>query len=157
MTIVVPFDGSELSETALVRATALGEAFEERVLALTIVPKNDAEYARDHDWLGPDEEFEMQSVVGRLRERVADLAPRAEFRYETVGRYASAGTIATTLRRAAKTADASLVAIGSDNAGHMVASIHSVGSTVASDAAFDVLIVRRPLPADSLDDTAAGW
>lgn len=157
MTIVVPFDGSELSEAALVRATSLGEAFEERVLALTIIPKDDREYARERDWLGHDEEFDMQTVVGRLHERVTDVAPHADFQHETVGRYASAGSIATELRQAAKTADASLVAIGSDNAGHMVTSIHSVGSTVASDEAFDVLIVRRTPPDDSTAGEIAGW
>src|SRR6056297_3160678 len=149
MTIVVPFDGSKLSEAALVRATILGDAFEERVLALTIVPEGDRQYAREHDWVGPDEEFDVQTIVGRLHERVAEVAPQADFRHETVGRYASAGTIASKLRGAAKDADASLVAIGSDNAGHMVTSIHSVGSTVASDEAFDVLIVRCPVSVDS--------
>src|SRR6056297_3524151 len=99
MTIVVPFDGSELSEAALVRATALGETFEESVLALTIIPKGDKEYARERDWLGPDEEFDMQTVVGRLHERVTEVAPHANFRHETVGRYASSGSIATELRR----------------------------------------------------------
>ncbi|NEU55522.1 universal stress protein [Halorussus sp. MSC15.2] len=157
MTIVVPFDGCELSQTALVRATMLGEAFDERVLALTIVPDNDAEYARERDWLGQGEKFDRQTVVGRLREHVVELAPRAEFRDETVGRYASTGTIATKLRRAAKDAEASLVVIGSDNAGHMVSSIHSVGSTVASDEAFDVLIVRRSIPTDAAPEETSGW
>ena len=157
MAIVVPFDGSELSEAALVRATALGEAFGERVLALTIVPDGDAQYAREHDWLGPDDEFDLQTVVGRLHEQVADVAPEADFRHETVGRYASAGTVSSKVREAAKDADASLVAIGSDNAGHMVTSIHSVGTTVASDEAFDVLIVRRPVPTDATPGEIEGW
>lgn len=157
MTIVVPFDGSELSEAALARATALGDTFEENVLALTIIPKGDKKYARERDWLGADEEFDIQTVVGRIHEQVIEVAPQANFRHETVGRYASSGSIATELRRAAKDMDASLVAIGSDNAGHMVTSIHSVGSTVASDEAFDVLIVRRPVPDDSAVGEMSGW
>jgi nucleotide-binding universal stress UspA family protein len=157
MTIVVPFDGCDLSEAALVRATILGDAFEERVLALTIVPDGDVQYARKRDWLGADEAFDGQTIAGRLRERVTEKAPQADFRHETVGRYASTGTIASELRRAAKDADASLVAIGSDNAGQMVTSIHSVGSTVASDEAFDVLIVRGPAAADSTTEELDGW
>ncbi|WP_276299327.1 universal stress protein [Halorussus lipolyticus] len=157
MTVVVPFDGSELSEAALVRATALGDAFGERVLALTIVPDGDLQYARERNWVGPDEEFDVQTIVGRLHERVAEVAPEADFQHETVGRYASAGTIAGQLRETAKDAGASLVAIGSDNAGHMVTSIHSVGSTVASDEAFDVLIVRRPIPTEDRPEETAGW
>jgi len=157
MSILVPFDGSDLSAAALVRATTLGDAFEENVVAVTIVPKNHPEYARDRGWLGSDEEFDMGTVVSRLHERVADVAPEAEFRYEAVGRYASTGRIAKKLRQTAKTVDASLVAIGSDNAGHMVSSIHSVGSSVASDEAFDVLIVRSPLPADPSFADSQGW
>lgn len=157
MTIVVPFDGSDLSKSALVRAAVLGDAFDEDVLAITIIPKNDAEYARDHGWLDPDEEYDHQTVVGRLHEQATDVAPSADFRHEVVGRYASAGTIATKLRKAAKAADASLVVIGSDNAGHMVTSIHSVGSTVAADEAFDVLIVRRPIPPESSPAETPGW
>ncbi|NHN60273.1 MULTISPECIES: universal stress protein [Halorussus] len=154
MTIVVPFDGSELSAVALVRATDLGEAFGEGVLAVTVVPENNAEYARERDWLGPDGEFHAPTVVGRIRERVADLAPQADFRHETVGRYAPSGTIAAELRRLARAEDASLVVVGSDNAGHLVASIRSVGSSVAADEAFDVLIVRRAVPTDAVGDDA---
>jgi len=157
MGILVPFDGSDLSVAALVRATTLGDAFSESVVAVTIVPESDPEYAREHDWLGPDEEFDMGEIVARLHERVADVAPEADFRHEVVSRYASAGRIAKTLRGTAKTVDASLVVIGSDNAGRMVSSIHSVGSSVASDEAFDVLIVRSPLPPDASPTDSPGW
>lgn len=157
MTIVVPFDGSDLSESALVRASALGETFDEAVLAVSVVPKNDEKYARERGWLGPDEAYDHSTVVGRLHQRVAEVAPAADFRHEVVGRHAATGTIAAKLRSTARDADASLVAIGSDNAGHMVASIHSVGSTVAADEAFDVLIVRRPLPADGRPGESPGW
>jgi nucleotide-binding universal stress UspA family protein len=157
VTIIVPFDGSDLSKSALVRATALGDAFGESVVAVTIVPKNDAEYARERDWLAPDEDWTEQTVVDRLREQVTDVAPAADVRHEFVDRYASTGTIATRLRKTAKDADASLVAIGSDNAGRMVSSIHSVGSTVAADDAFDVLIVRRPVPTDEPPSASQGW
>ncbi|WP_128476655.1 universal stress protein [Halorussus pelagicus] len=157
MSILVPFDGSDLAVAALVRATTLGDAFDETVVAVTIIPERDAEYARDHDWLGPNEEFDMGEIVAQLHEQVADVAPEADFHHEVVGRYASAGRIAKKLRRTAKSADASLVAIGSDNAGHMVSSIHSVGSSVASDEAFDVLIVRSSLPPDASPTDSPGW
>jgi nucleotide-binding universal stress UspA family protein len=159
MTILVPFDGSDLSESALVRATALGEAFDESVLAVTIIPQHNAEYARERGWLGPDEECDHQMVVSRIHERVTDIAPSADFQHRTVGRYASAGSIATQLRKTAKDTDATLVAIGSDNAGHMVSSIHSVGSTVAADDMFDVLIVRQTVADDAIpaEPPPTGW
>jgi len=157
MSVLVPFDGSDLAVAALVRASKVADAFETNVVAIVIVPQDDAEYARDRGWLRPGEAFEMETVLGRLHEQVTDIAPAADFRHETVGRFASAGRIATQLRRAAKDADTSLVAIGSDNAGHMVSSIHSVGSSVASDEAFDVLIVRSPLPPDASPTDSPGW
>ena len=48
MTFVVPFDGSALAETALVRADEFSEVLDERVVAVTVVPR-DPEYAREHD------------------------------------------------------------------------------------------------------------
>jgi len=39
MTLVVPFDGSELAEAALVRATEFGNVLEEDVLAVSVIPK----------------------------------------------------------------------------------------------------------------------
>jgi len=39
MTLVVPFDGSDLAEAALVRATEFGSVFDEDVLAISVIPK----------------------------------------------------------------------------------------------------------------------
>ncbi|WP_135829230.1 universal stress protein [Halorussus halobius] len=147
MSILVPFDGSSLAKSALVRATELRDVFDERVLAVSIVPTANAAYAREHGWIGPDEEYDRHSAVDQLGREVAELAPAAGFRHQFVGRHASAGTIARKIRDVGQEVDASLVVIGSDNAGSLVSSIHSVGTSVASDDAFDVFIVRRPVPA----------
>lgn len=156
MTILVPFDGSDLSESALARATVLGNAFDDDVLTVTIVPKGDAEWARERGWLGPEEEYDLDAVVDRIHERVTDVAPDAEVRHEFVDRYAPTGRISKKLRKIATDIDASMIAIGSDNAGRMVSSIRSVGSTVAADDAFDVLIVRRPAPTVSQSSARTG-
>ncbi|WP_115863442.1 universal stress protein [Halorussus litoreus] len=156
MTILVPFDGSELSESALVRATALGDVFGEQVLALSVVPTGNATYARERDWLGPEEEYDDGRVVGQLHEQMTGVSPSADFRHEFVDRYASTGTIARRLREMAKEVGASLVVIGSDNAGSMVASIRSVGSTVAAADAFDVLIVRQSATVEE-SRAKSGW
>mgnify|MGYP003836178145 CR=1 FL=1 len=39
MTILVPFDGSDLAEAALIRATQFGNLFDEDVLAVSVIPK----------------------------------------------------------------------------------------------------------------------
>ena len=147
MTLVVPFDGSELAEAALVRATEFGTVFDETVLAVTVIPEGNAEYAREHGWIGPDEPFDMQAVVSTVHEGVTDVCPSADFRHEVVGRYAPSGSIANRLRDLAEEEDASMVFIGSDNAGGIVAAVSSVGATVATHEAYDVVIVRHRGPA----------
>jgi len=66
MTLVVPFDGSLLAEAALVRATEFGNVFDEDVLAVSIIKKGNTDYAREHGWIGQDEEFDMESIVSKL-------------------------------------------------------------------------------------------
>jgi len=147
MTLLVPFDGSDLAEAALVRATEFGTVFDEDVLAVSVVPKGNADYARDRGWIGPDEAFDRTAVVSSLHTQVTDLCPSADFRHVVVDRYAPSGTISKELRRVARREDASMVFIGSENAGHLVRSVSSVGERVASDDAYDVVVVRQRAPA----------
>lgn len=94
MTFVVPFDGGELSETALVRASEFSEVLDERV-AVTVIPAGNDEYARERDWLGPEEAFDVDGVVSTMHERVIELVPSADFRHVVVDRYAPTGTVST--------------------------------------------------------------
>jgi nucleotide-binding universal stress UspA family protein len=146
MTFVVPFDGSELAAAALVRAVEFGDVLDERVVSVSVIPDGNAAYARERGWLEADEPFDREAVVATLHEDVAALAPNAEFRYETVGRRATTGTISKRLREIARKEDASMVFVGSENAGHLVSSLSSVGGTVAADDAYDVVIVRHRAP-----------
>jgi nucleotide-binding universal stress UspA family protein len=146
MTFVVPYDGSDLAKAALVRATEFSTVFETRVLAVSVVPENNATYAREHGWLGPDEEFDVDAVVSTLHEQVVTLSPSANFQHDLVDRYASAGRIAKEVRKVAQAVDAAMVFIGSDDAGKIVSSVGSVGSTIATDETYDVIIVRDPSP-----------
>lgn len=147
MTFVIPFDGSKLAETALVRAREFSGVLEEKsIVAVTVIPNENAEYARDHGWLRPDEPFEMESVVEQLHKQVMTLTPSANFRHLTVDRYAPSGSIASEVRDFANNTDASMVFIGSENAGHMVTGISSVGSSVATEDSYDVVIIRNKAP-----------
>ncbi|MFP9190389.1 universal stress protein [Natronosalvus vescus] len=146
MTLLVPFDGSPLSEAALVRASQFGTVLEEPVIAFSVIPRNNADYARDRSWIGTDESFDLETIITHLRESVTALCPATEFRYEVVDRYAPTGTIAQRVRKLAKTLEATLVFIGSENAGRLVASVSSVGRGVATDDAYDVVIIRSRKP-----------
>jgi nucleotide-binding universal stress UspA family protein len=158
MTLVVPFDGSKLAETALVRATEFSAVFDEDVIAVTVIPKNDTSYARKKGWIGPEESFDLDAIVRGLSERVRDLCPSADFRHEVVGRYTSHGAIGNTLRQVAREERASMVFIGSENAGHLVTSVSSVGSNVAAEDFYDVVIIRHQQPAriEKLREAALG-
>ncbi|WP_435361128.1 universal stress protein [Haloarchaeobius sp. DFWS5] len=144
MTFVVPYDDGPLSRAALDRAVALSEPLDEDVLVVTVVPNSDA-YASDHGWLDADTPFSIEAAAESLRTAVASLAPDASFQYVRTGASPSPGTIATKLRQVARDADASVVFVGSDDAGRLVSSLGSVGSTVAADDEYDVYIVRHPL------------
>lgn len=143
MTIVVPYDGSELSRAALKRATECVGAFGSELTAISIIPSGNESYARERGWLGSDESFETETIGERLCEQVTEIAPESEFDYIVLGSYPQAGMIASKIRSYAKDEDATLVVIGSDNAGRIVSSVSSVGSSVATDNSYDVLIVRH--------------
>jgi nucleotide-binding universal stress UspA family protein len=149
MVFVVPFDGSDLASAALVRAVEFSTVLEEEVLAVSVIPERNTRYARERGWLDADDVFELDTVVARLHDHVTDVAPSADFRHYTVDRYAPPGTIASTLEDAVQEVDASMVFIGSENAGRVVTGVGSVGARVASDEAYDVVIVRNPGPAQA--------
>lgn len=163
MTYLVPYDGSELAKSALVRARlhaiALDEApsdvrkhvFREEpleVVAVSIVPDS-ARYAREKGWIRDDEEFRTRHVVERLHREVTDLDPSASFQFERVDGEATAGTISRRLQRKAGELNATMVFIGSKNAGRIITPLTSVGGGVAAEQDYDVCIVRRRLPPEA--------
>lgn len=154
MTLLVPFDGSPLSEAALSSAVGFGRTLGEPVVVVTAIPVQNPAYARKQGWLDTGEAFDVDAIVAALEEQVAELAPEASFRHERVSQGAGPGTIAKVLRRVARQTEAKLVFVGSENAGRLVTSLTSVGGNVASDPTYDVLIVRRTTPAPIGSDVA---
>jgi nucleotide-binding universal stress UspA family protein len=148
MTILVPFDGSTLAREALVRAATRYRAPGERVVALTVVPLGNAQYAVDRGWLDAGEGFDREAIESRLGAVVDGLAPMATHEVRAVDTYAPTGTVARAVRRAGRQLDASLVCVGSEEAGSVVSTLLSVGDSVLSDTTRDVLVVRtvRELP-----------
>jgi nucleotide-binding universal stress UspA family protein len=146
MTLLVPFDGSPLAGAALSRAAQFADTFDDSVVAVAVVPVGDTDYARDCGWIEPGEAFDYDAIVSTLREQVREHAPDAEFRAECVSRGVQAGSIARIIRRTARDLGASMVFVGSDNAGRLVTTLSSVGGNVASDRTYDVVIVRHTAP-----------
>ena len=146
MTFVVPFDGTELAEAALVRAVEYGRALDEDVAAVTVIPER-KRYARAKGWIGEeDESFDVEAVVERLRDRVHALAPSATFEYERIREFPPEERIADRIERLALRHDPNVVFLGSDNVGRVVTPLTSVGVHVAAERSYDVFIVRRRAP-----------
>lgn len=145
MTFLVPFDASELAEAALVRADEYAEALDEDVTVVTVVPES-KRYAREKGWIAAGEAFDVREVIADVHREVTKLSPEASFRSTRVDGAASEGTVASTIRSAAKEVDASVVFLGSEDAGRVVVPIASVGGTVAADSGYDVHLVRRRVP-----------
>lgn len=146
MTLLVPFDGSSLSETALERAVRFGDLTSEDVLAVTVIP-GEPSYAREHGWLDPDEQFDPDRIADRFERQVGLLAPEA--RFEAVRPVDVEGSTVTmdvirTIRRTASDVDASILFVGSENVGRVTGPLASVGDPLAADQQYDVHIVRHP-------------
>lgn len=151
---MVPFDGSYLAESALVRAVEYADALDEDVLAVSVVPDDEA-YARGKEWVTGDEEFAIRAVAGALHRQVTEVTPEVSFRYERAAD-AAAETIADTIKELAREVYPSVVFLGSRNAGQIVTPLTSVASTVGADAHYDVHIVRHrsPTPIQRIDEHA---
>ena len=147
MTLLVPFDGSELATMALEKAATFGDLLDEEVVVLTVIP-DDADYARDRGWITQGEPFDPELVAAGLQTRAGEVAPEATFRTEEVSADEPTATSTTEvvreIRRVAAEVEASVVFIGSENAGSVIAPQSSVGSPVAKDQRYDVYVVRQP-------------
>ncbi|MFC6954440.1 universal stress protein [Halorubellus litoreus] len=142
MSFVVPFDGTEQSCVGIRRAVELAPR-SVRVVAFSVVPRKHGEWARERDLLDPGESWGNELVVSRLQERAHDVSDAVSFQHTTVDRYAPTGKISHEIRAFARDVDATMVFIGSTDAGGIVTSLQSVGTSVASDEAYDVVLVRR--------------
>ena len=146
MTLLVPFDGSELSTAALEKAVRYGDLTDDNVVVLTVVPDDD-EYARERGWIDATEGFDPDVVVRKMRGTVERTAPEAAFRHELVDSDEPTATPTTNVVRAIRDAaaelDASVVFIGSENVGSVTTPLSSVGGPVAADQGYDVYVVRH--------------
>ena len=148
MTLLVPFDGSDLAEAALERATQFGEAFDKEVVVLVVVPTDEA-YVRERGLVDEREEFDPELFSLELRDQAQATAPEATFRSERATDpedepYASTTmNIVRIIRQVAGETDADVVFIGSENAARVTQPLTSVGAPLSSDPHYDVHIVRH--------------
>lgn len=154
MSLLVPFDGSKLATIALEKASTFGDLLDEELIVLTVIP-DDADYARERGWIARGEPFDVEAIEAGMQKRVEGVAPEATFRTERVSSDEPTSTATTNvvreIRRVAADVEASVLFIGSENAGSVIAPQSSVGSPVASDQRYDVYVVRAPVEAGDRD------
>ncbi len=147
VTLLVPYDGSALSKTALSRAQTFAEYTDDDLLALVVIP-DEPGYAHRHAWLEPEDTFDVGVIERRLTQQIRDVAPAAEVRAEFVENTEPTADTTTVVVRAIKEVAAEVAArvvfVGSQNAGKVTRPLASIGGTVADDARYDVHIVRHP-------------
>jgi hypothetical protein len=137
MVFVVPYDGSELSEAALRRATEFGT--DEEVVALTIIPSG-SHYAKKKGWGDPT--VEGGEIKPWLEHEVDQIAPNATFEFVRTESRPPSAKIAKIIRRKAIEYDASVVFVGSENIGSRMAPVSSIGTGIVSNKSYDVYVAR---------------
>jgi nucleotide-binding universal stress UspA family protein len=147
MTYLVPFDGSDLAVAALERATEFASAMDEPVVVLAVVPEGEPEFAAERGWTDEDESYDPVAIADRLRSQVESTAPGATVRCEHPGDVSAIASVTTdvvrTIRRVAEEVEATVVFIGSENAGRVSTPVTSVGAPISEDPRYDVHIVRH--------------
>jgi len=146
MVVIIPFDGSVLSKTALLHGARASSLYEEHPIAVTVIPRRNTDYARENGWISSTEEFDEETIVSRLRGQVEEISPEARFKHIFVDRYAPSGTISNRIRRFARKQDTSAIFVGSKNAGHSIIGLNSVGGRVTFEEDCDIAIIRNPHP-----------
>ena len=147
MTVLTPFDGSELAKTALKRAETFADSRDEAVVALTVLP-DDAEFALERGWVDAEDEYEPEALRQQFAQQIAEISPEATFRCEQpddshVLTATATDDITRTIRQVAAELDVSVIFIGTENAGRISTPVTSVGSPLSKDPEYDVHIVRH--------------
>lgn len=147
MTVLTPFDGSELAKTALKRAETFASSRDEAVVALTVFP-DDAEFAVERGWVDAEDEYDPETVCRRFERQVEEISSETTFRCEQpddshVLTATATDDITRTIRRVAAELDVSVIFIGTENAGRISTPVTSVGSPLSKDPEYDVHIVRH--------------
>jgi len=147
MTYLVPFDGSDLAVAALERATEFAAVMDEEVVALSVIPLDERDFAVERGWIDDVGAYDPDRIEERLSSQVAEVAPDATFRCERPEDVSSVASITTdvvrTIRTVAQEVGATIVFIGSENAGRVSTPVTSVGAPVSEDPHYDVHIVRH--------------
>ncbi|WP_136716831.1 universal stress protein [Halorientalis salina] len=138
MVFLVPFDGSALASTALERAVEF--ATDQEIIALSVVPSG-KHYAEIKGW--DTASADGETAIAMLEAEVEAIAEDATFEFVRTESRPPAAKIAKIIRRKADAHDASVVFVGSENAGKRASPVTSISPGITSDESYDVYIARQ--------------
>lgn len=140
MVFLVPFDGSNTSKAALERAVEHGEAMNQDVVAISLVPTG-SEYAIRRKWIHPDDDFATETARNELERKIDEATGESERNFDDPAASAPQDGIAERIRRVADEVDASVLFVGTSDPPR-TDGVHTPFGSIAQDAEYDVHIVR---------------
>ena len=143
MTILVPFDGTEIARVALERGSELAAAFDRDLLVYSVVPTR-RRYAEQKGWIEAGEALDVTAGIDALRGQVRATAPAATFEHQVIEGEAAGGYIARKIRDFARQHDVVVLVLGSESVGRVVTPLTSVGKSVAAEQTYELYLVRSP-------------
>lgn len=140
MVFLVPYDGSAVSEAALTRAVEHGQAMDQQVVAVSLVPTGSA-YAERRKWIEPDEEFALDAARNELKRKIEETTDETERNYEGSSATAPNDGVAERIRQVAADVGASVLYVGTRQNGS-AEGVETPFGSIAQDGEYDVHIVR---------------
>lgn len=140
MVLLVPYDGSPVSEKALDVAVAHGEALGEDVVGVTLVPTG-SEYAERRVWVEPDDDFAVDSARNELERKIAETTDDVERVYDGSGATAMHNGAASNIKQAALEVGASTLYVGTSDE-QTEDRLTTPFGTIEAEGPYDIYLVR---------------
>jgi len=140
MVFLVPYDGSAVSEVALGRAVEHGEALDEEVVAVSLIPTG-SEYAERRKWIEPTEEFAIETARSELRRKIAETTDSSERPLVGMGASSPQDGVTDRIRRVADEVDASVLFVGTADE-EAADRLTTPFGTISQDGEYDIHLVR---------------
>ena len=140
MVLLVPYDGSPVSERALERAVSHGQALGEDVVGVTLIPTG-SEYAERRVWIEPNDDFAADAARNELERKITETTDDIERVYDESGATTMQDGAASNIKRVAREVDASAVYVGTSKE-HSEDRLTTPFGTIEPEGPYDVYLVR---------------
>jgi len=141
MVLLVPFDGSSVSEAALARAVDYGTALGEEVLAIAIIPTGNA-YVERRKWIQPDEDFAAETASAELRRKIEEATDDAERTFAESGAQSPGDGVTERIQQIARDVDTTVLFVGAAATAGDGDRLRTPFGDITNSADYDIHLVR---------------